>query len=129
MSDRQIYNLSITHPNFAVIMSFQAYNKYIDKMETGSFMIIDSSVMKKNERKRGKAKLGITIFEVPALRMASENMGNPIVANAILIGFLLRKLDIVKLDCVKNVLSTEINVRIRDINMKALEVGWKRASE
>lgn len=110
-------------------MSHQAYNKYIDKMKTGSLMIIDSSVMKRNERKRRKAKLGITIFEVPAIRIASKNIGNSIVANAILIGFLLKKLDIVKLDCIKNVLSTEINSRIRDVNIKALEIGWKKASE
>lgn len=125
-SDRFIYDLSITQPEFGVIMSFQAYNRHIDRVKTGGFIIIDSSIVKEIERRGGKARQDITIYEIPAIRMTSEKMGNSIVANTILLGFLLRKLDIVKLDSAKNAVSSETNAQMRDINMKALEAGWKR---
>jgi len=124
VSDREIYDFSPNHPEFCIFLSIPAYTKHIDRVRTGGSIIIDS-VIGKYIKKEGKVRQDIILYEIPALKMASE-IGNTIVANTIMLGFLLRKLGIVDLDRVKNVLSSETNVQKWDMNLKALVVGWNR---
>jgi 2-oxoglutarate ferredoxin oxidoreductase subunit gamma len=123
VSDRYIYDISISSSEFVVIMSSQAYERHSNMVVKDGVLIIDSTRVRKI-----KPRHDITLFKVPATKIAVEKMKHQIVANMILLGFLIEKLGFINLDNAKNVISSEISAPIKDINIIALEKGWEIAS-
>jgi 2-oxoglutarate ferredoxin oxidoreductase subunit gamma len=123
VSDMYIYDISMSCPEFIVTMSSQAYNRLSSKVIKGGALIVDSTLVRKT-----KPRPDVSFYKVPATKIAAETMKHKIVANMILLGFLLEKLGFVKLGNAKNVISHEISAPIKDINILALEKGWKIAS-
>ena len=63
-----------------VRMFNEAYNQYVDTLEKGGTLLLDSDLIPKQ-----KENIDIQVFEIPATKIAEE-LGNAIVANVVMLG-------------------------------------------
>ena len=71
----------LLNPEIMVIMSQEAYEKFLPRLQVGGMLIVDSTIVKPDELAE-KYRL----YKVPATETA-EKLGRRIVANVILLGF------------------------------------------
>lgn len=80
ISDEEIGSPLVTSPNVLVAMNLPSLDKFIDEVEAGGTVIIDSSLIeKKVERK------DLNVFYIPATELAEKN-GLKGLSNMILVG-------------------------------------------
>lgn len=113
----------VTSPRVQIILSQEAYTKYGQEAPQGTLMIIDSELVKPNPKKQPKP-LGI-----PASRMAMEEIGRPVVANIIMLGFLAANSDVVSSEALKNAVLDSVPAGTEEINTKAFELGYNYGME
>ena len=81
VSDKPIDYPYVVNPQVQIILSQQAYNEYGNNLGEGTILIVDSDLVKVDPSQKHKP------LSIPANRMAQE-LGRPVVANIILMGFL-----------------------------------------
>ena len=72
----------LLNPEIMVIMSQEAYEKFLLRLQDGGVLIVDSTIVKLDEFAEK-----FQVYEVPATETA-EKLGRRIVANVIMLGFL-----------------------------------------
>lgn len=86
ISDEPIGSPLITAPNYLIAMNLPSLERFIDGVEPGGTVILDSSLID-----REIARGDITVHRVPSSRLAEEN-GLTGLSNMILVGKLFREL-------------------------------------
>ncbi len=115
--DRILYPY-ITKPQILVAMSREAYDKFEPELDEHGILIIDEDLVKPNPP-RGSIRL----FAIPATKF-SEELGNKIVANIVMLGFFTAVTDIVSFEAMKNAIPGSVPDKAVPLNMKALEKGY-----
>lgn len=85
VSDEPIGSPLVTAPNVLVAMNLPSLDKFIDTVEPGGVVIIDSSLIDKKVQRDD-----VTVHYVPASKLAEEN-GLKGLANMILVGKLFKE--------------------------------------
>jgi 2-oxoglutarate ferredoxin oxidoreductase subunit gamma len=106
-------------PQIMVIMSQEAYEKFLPRLQKGGVLIIDSTIVKPDERAR-KYRL----YEVPATRIA-EKLGTRVVANVVMLGFLGVVWDAVSVKALREAVKGRVPKKYLDLNLKAFQTGVK----
>lgn len=130
ISDEPIGSPLVTSPNVLVAMNLPSLDKFIDAVEPGGTVIIDSSLIdKKVER------TDVNVFYVPSSTLAEEN-GLKGLSNMILVGKLFHEVCTAGGDfgfCSQETLDQAIQKCIPprkadmlDFNRKAIEIGAKQ---
>lgn len=124
VSDGEIYEIEVGETDILVAMSPPAYRRYINRAKRGSLVLVDEDVLggMRDEEVRGDVEL----VSIPANRMASE-LGSPIVANMVMLGALSKRSRLITLEGLKEAVNTLMRPHLREINIKALELGYKEA--
>jgi len=120
VSDELIGSPLIVNPNVLIAMNLPSYEKFIDAVEPGGTVIIDSTMVKA-ENKRDD----ITFFSVPATELATEK-GLQGLANVILVGKLVKETGCVTEESLEKALPKCISARkanLLDANKQALAIG------
>ena len=112
-----------TDPQVQIILSQEAYIKYGQNASSGTLVIVDSDLVKVNPKKKPQP------FSIPASRMALEQIGRPVVANIIMLGFLAARSDILSAEALKKGVLDSIPAGTEDINTKAFELGYNYGIE
>ena len=112
-----------TSPQVQIILSQEAYTKYGKMAPQGTTVIIDSELVKPDSKQQPQP-LGI-----PASRMANEEIGRPVVANIIMLGFLAATSDVVPSEALKNAVLDSVPAGTEDINTRAFELGYNYGME
>ena len=120
VSDSEIHDLQFEETNILLCLSLPAYKKYVGKAKQGSIVIVDSNVI---ERLEETPRKDVEIISVPARERAVE-LGNQIVANMVMLGALAKREKTVSLDQLKNAVESNMRPSMREINIKALEIGY-----
>lgn len=102
-----------------VIMSEQAFNSYIDELESGGLLIVDPDMVANTEK-----RLDVETIKIPAAKTA-DRLGNRIVANMIMLGALQAKTGIVSKESLRSSVKDSVATRFHDIDLKALSEGEK----
>jgi 2-oxoglutarate ferredoxin oxidoreductase subunit gamma len=115
----------ISSPLNAIIMSHPSFLKFFPRVKKGGRVILNASLVR-DELKRDDIK----IVKVPANEIA-ENLGNPRVANMVILGAWVGKSRVVSVDSLreslKEVLSKD-KMNLLSLNEQALREGEKFAS-
>ena len=122
ISDTPIDYPYVVSPQVEIILSQEAYNEYGRKALPGTLLIIDSDLVKVDPSQNPKPLV------VPASRMAQE-MGSPVVANIVMLGFLAATSDLVSVEAMKKAILDSIPEGTEDLNMRAFELGYKYGIE
>jgi 2-oxoglutarate ferredoxin oxidoreductase subunit gamma len=114
ISDSKIDYPFVQKPDILIALSQEAYVKFRPGVEENGKVLIDSGLVKpfKNDE----------TLNIPATLLA-ENLGNRIVANMVMLGYLTKKsryLD--KKPMVKSI-ETSVKTKFIELNMKAFETG------
>ncbi len=113
----------ITDPKVQIILSQEAYAKYGRNVPSNTLVIVDSELVKVDLDQNPQP------LSIPASRMAVEEIGRPVVANIIMLGFLAAKSDVVSLEALKNAVLDSVPAGTEDINTKAFELGYNYGIE
>ncbi len=107
----------LLNPEVIVLMSKDAYEKFLPRLREGGILIVDSSIVKPDERASN-----YIVYEVPATEEAEE-MGARIVANVIMLGFLGKVWDAVSVDALRESVKSTVPRKYLDLNLRAFERG------
>ena len=120
ISDEAVGSPIISNPDILVAMNLPSLDKFEKTVVSGGIILADSTLI---ERKVERDD--VTVFYVPATRLASEN-GFPTLANMILMGKLLSVLGDFDADALNATLAKIIppkRAEMLDVNLKALKLG------
>ena len=121
-SDKPIDYPYVQTPKILIVLSQEAYTKYAQDPAKGTLLIIDSDLVKPDSS-HNPAPLAI-----PATRMARE-MGRPVVANIIMLGFLAAVSDLVSTEALRKSILASVPKGTEELNMKAFELGYDYGSK
>lgn len=123
VDDKPIRYPYVTVPDTVVAMSQEAYDKYGSDITPDGTLIIDEDLVKPGEKVPGGRFL-----KIPATRFAEE-LGDRIVGNIVMLGFLTAVTDIITVDAARKALPSSVPKRLVDINCRAFERGWSYGME
>lgn len=120
LSDEAIGSPLVTNPNVLVAMNRPSLEKFVNEVEPGGVILLDSSLIDiKVERD------DVTTYYVPASTLAEEN-GLKGLANIILVGKLFKEVGFCSEETLDKALQKCIPARkaaMLDFNRKAIEIG------
>lgn len=120
VSDGAVGSPIVSKPDVLVAMNLPSLDRFEDAVVPGGIIFADSTLI---ERKAHRSD--VTVYYVPATRLASENgLGN--LANMIIIGKMLKVLDDFGDESVQTALKKVISAKhadMLDINAKAMRIG------
>lgn len=124
VSDGEIYEIEVGETDILVAMSTPAYRRYINRAKKGSLVLVEEDVLADigDKELRGDVEL----ISIPANKTASS-LGNPIVANMVMLGALSKRTNLITLEGLKEAVNTLMRPHLREINIKALELGYQKA--
>jgi 2-oxoglutarate ferredoxin oxidoreductase subunit gamma len=102
-------------------MSQEAAGKYGPTAKPGATVIVDSDLVTADIE-------GANVHGAPFTRIAEE-LGNRIVANIVMLGFLTALTGLVERDAMEEAIRTEVKARFVDLNLEAFGRGYERARE
>ena len=122
ISDAPIDYPYIVSPQVQIILSQEAYLEYGRNALPGALLIVDSNLVNVDSPREPKP------LDIPASRMAQE-MGRPVVANIIMLGFLAATSEVVSSEALKKAILDSIPEGTESLNMKAFESGYNYGIE
>jgi len=120
VSDSEIYELQLDKADIIIVLSPAAFKKYQARAKENALVLVDSAVLK--SLGDGEARSDVDLKHLPATEMAIE-LGNPIVANMVLLGALSKLSEVVSLDDLREAVNALMRPSMREVNLKALESG------
>jgi 2-oxoglutarate ferredoxin oxidoreductase subunit gamma len=123
VSQEEISYPYLLNPQVMVIMSQEAYEKFLPQLQEGEVLIIDSTIVKP-DRRAEKYRL----YEVPATEIA-EKMGTRVVANVVMLGFLGVVWDAVSVEALREAVKARVPKKYLELNLKAFQTGVKLGEE
>jgi 2-oxoglutarate ferredoxin oxidoreductase subunit gamma len=69
------------------------------------------------------------IYEFPFTEIAMEKLGSILPTNIMTLGFLVKKTNVVSEKSLKEALKNSVRPQFLEMNLKALKIGFKLASE
>jgi 2-oxoglutarate ferredoxin oxidoreductase subunit gamma len=120
ISDHEMLYPFVEIPDYLVIMSQQAYSKYIQERRPDTKIVIDPDLVM--ERPTGD------VFYVPATK-AAEGIGTRIVANVVMLGAFREISGIVTYEALEKALLDSLPKPTHDLNRSALSLGAKLGRE
>lgn len=118
IDDNRVDYPYVIEPDILVAMSQGGYEKYKSEIKKGGFLLIDEDLVEPEETDKAK------IYRIPATRIAEE-LGSKIVANIVMLGFLLAVTKIVTLESMKRSILSRVPPKTADLNMKAFQRGYE----
>ena len=116
VSDAPIDYPYVISPQVQIILSQEAYTQYGRNAPPGTLVIIDSDLVKVDPSQNPKP------LSIPASRMAQE-LGRPVVANIIMLGFLAAKSDLMSSEALRKAILDSVPPGTEEFNMKAFDLG------
>jgi len=116
VSDAPIDYPYVISPQVQIILSQEAYTEYGRNAPPRTLLIIDSDLVKVDPSQNPKP------LSIPASRMAQE-LGRPVVANIIMLGFLAAKSDLISSEALRKAILDSVPPGTEEFNMKAFDLG------
>ncbi|MBE6633860.1 MAG: 2-oxoacid:ferredoxin oxidoreductase subunit gamma [Ruminococcaceae bacterium] len=120
IGDEPVGSPIVNTPDVLVAMNLPSLDKYESAVAPGGILFVDSTLV---ERKVNRTD--VTVYEIPATRLASDN-GMPTLANMIIIGKILKVLGLFNEEKIGAALKKVISAKRADmleINLKAMRIG------
>ena len=114
ISDHEMLYPFVDVPDYLVIMSQQAYSKYVGERKPSTQVIIDPDLVL--DRPNGN------VLEVPATK-AAEEIGTRIVANVVMLGAFREISNVVSAESLELSLLDSVPPATHELNKKALSLG------
>ena len=118
ISEDDINYPKVSNCNILLALTQVACDKYIDGLNKGGALILDSSIMDIPDRD------DIKIFRVPILKTAKEKLNRPMVANIVALGTVYELTKVVSKESLEKAVLSRVPKGTEELNKKALEEGF-----
>jgi 2-oxoglutarate ferredoxin oxidoreductase subunit gamma len=117
LSDSPILYPYVTRPDILVVMSQEAYVRFIPELKDGGILLVEQDLVRVSDLGRG-----IQVYSVPATRIA-EVLGKRMVLNSVMVGFFTAVTHLLDADAVGKAVADSVPASFRELNLKAFEKG------
>ena len=123
ISDEEIYFPEATNFNCLLALTQEACDVYLFDLRDTGILIIDTTFVK------NLALAAENTYELPFTEIAQEKLGSAISTNILSLAFLVQITGIVKPESLKQSISESVKAAFIDVNLKAMEIGFKLAKQ
>ena len=120
VGDEPVGSPIVTSPDVLVAMNLPSLDKYEASVAPGGIIFMDSTLIERRVN-----RTDVTVYEIPATKLASDN-GIPTLANMIIVGKILKVLGQFNKDDVDAALKKVISAKhanMMEANYKAMQIG------
>ncbi|MGO8989951.1 MAG: 2-oxoacid:acceptor oxidoreductase family protein [bacterium] len=117
ISEEEILFPYVQHPQILVCMSQEGFDKNIASLSPGGLLIWDTDLVQPQD-----LDPRWTAYHIPATRFA-DKLGNKMMANIVMLGFLSAISDLVQLDSLRQAVLSSVPSKTRETNAKAFDRG------
>ncbi len=117
ISDEEILFPYVQQPQVLMCMSQEGFDKNIASLLPGGLLIWDTDLVQ-----TGNLDSSWTAYHIPATRFAGQ-LGNKMMANIVMLGFLSALSDLVRLDSLRHAVLSSVPAKTRETNVKAFDRG------
>jgi 2-oxoglutarate ferredoxin oxidoreductase subunit gamma len=117
ISDKEVLFPYIKEPHVLICLSQEGYSKNIGSLRDGGMLILESDLVQAK-----KNSPGVIAYNIPATRFAEE-LGNKMMANIVMLGFLAAIYDLVSAEALRKAVLTSVPAPTREMNARAFERG------
>jgi len=118
LSDSPILYPYVTRPDILVVMSQEAYMRFIPELKDGGILIVEEDLVRVADLDHKKFQ----VYSVPATRIA-EVLGKRMVLNSVMVGFFTAVTNLLDADAVGKAVADSVPASFRELNLKAFEKG------
>ncbi len=119
LSESPVLYPYVPHPDILVVMSQEAYVRFVPELKDGGMLIVEEDLVRVSEIKEG-----VRVFAIPATRIAEE-LGKRMVLNSVMVGFFTAVTQLLEPDAVRRAVADSVPASFRDLNLKAFEKGFE----
>jgi 2-oxoglutarate ferredoxin oxidoreductase subunit gamma len=112
----------VTHPDILVVMSQEAYARFVPELKDGGILIVEQDMVRVSDLPGA-----IKVYSVPATRMAEE-LGKRMVLNSVMVGFFTAVTHLLEPDAVRKAVADSVPASFRELNLRAFEKGFEYGS-
>lgn len=123
VSDDRILYPYINKPQILVSMSQEAFEKYEPNLVDNGILIIDEDLVRPK-----KLRSTLKVYSMPATRF-SEQLGNKIIANVVMLGFFTAVTGVVTPESMKKAIPDSVPERAVNLNLRAFDRGYEYGKE
>jgi 2-oxoglutarate ferredoxin oxidoreductase subunit gamma len=109
----------VTRPDILVVMSQEAYTRFVPELKDGGTLIVEQDLVRVDD-----LKPNTKLFSVPATRLAEE-LGKRMVLNSVMVGFFTAVTQLLEKDAVHKAVADSVPSAFRDLNLRAFEKGYE----
>jgi 2-oxoglutarate ferredoxin oxidoreductase subunit gamma len=121
LSDSPILYPYVTRPDILVVMSQEAYVRFVPELKDGGILIVERDLVRVSDLSVSGNK-EIQVYSVPATRIA-EVLGKRMVLNSVMVGFFTAVTHLLDPDAVGKAVADSVPPSFRELNLKAFEKG------
>lgn len=118
-SDEPVLYPYVTRPDILVVMSQEAYNKFVPELKDNGLLIIEQDLVRVSE-----IKPGTKLFSIPATRLAEE-LGKRMVLNIVMVGFFAAVANLVKPESLRDAVAASVPSAFKELNLRAFDKGYE----
>jgi len=121
ISEEEIDYPKVIKSDILLALTQKACDKYIENLSESGILLVDSTYVTKIPSFSGK------IYQYPISSDAIKVLGNELVTNVISLGMIVQITNIVSKNAIKKALLNRIPERIKELDIKALDHGFRIA--
>jgi 2-oxoglutarate ferredoxin oxidoreductase subunit gamma len=118
LSDSPVLYPYVTRPDILVVMSQEAYARFVPELKDGGILIVEQDLV----RVSADLNKDIQVYSIPATRIA-EVLGKRMVLNSVMVGFFTAVTNLLDPDAVGKAVADSVPASFRELNLKAFEKG------
>ena len=118
-SDQPVLYPYVTSPDILVVMSQEAYTKFVPEVKPNGMLIIEQDLVRV-----GNVSEGTKIYSCPATRIAEE-LGKRMVSNVVMVGFFAAVSGVLKTESLRSAVLDSVPPAFKELNAKAFDAGYK----
>jgi len=109
----------VTQPDIMVVMSQEAYTRFVPELREGGILIVEQDLVRVTDLPRQTK-----VYSCPATRLAEE-LGKRMVLNSVMVGFFTAVTQLLEPDAIRKAVADSVPSSFCDLNLKAFEKGYE----
>ncbi|MFZ0804079.1 MAG: 2-oxoacid:acceptor oxidoreductase family protein [Terriglobales bacterium] len=122
LSDSPVLYPYVTRPDILVVMSQEAYTRFVPELKDGGILIVEQDLVRVSDIGASDLNKEIQVYSVPATRIAEE-LGKRMVLNSVMVGFFTAVTHLLDADAVRKAVADSVPPSFRELNLRAFEKG------
>ena len=118
LSNEPILYPYVTQPDTMVVMSQEAYTRFVPELKEGGTLIVEQDLVRVTDLPKQTK-----VYSCPATRIAEE-LGKRMVLNSVMVGFFTAVTQLLDPEAVNKAVADSVPSSFRELNLKAFEKGF-----